>query len=146
MKNKYNTLLFLALCLFGLINNSGIHADEYLSKSAWSLSLPEAVTSFGASRDEKFLYVYGGHVGDAHVYSKETHSKSFVRLNLKSGKKLGRNFHLMILCRGLAWQLIKVGFLYLEVLRQQMRRERNQTLALLIKFRSLIREKKFGVI
>ena len=88
MKNKYNTLLFLALCLFGLINNSEIHADEHLSKSAWSLSLPEAVTSFGASRDEKFLYVYGGHVGDAHVYSKETHSKSFVRLNLKSKKKI----------------------------------------------------------
>ena len=47
-----------------------------------ALKLPDPVTSFGACRLGKYLYVYGGHMGEAHVYSKETHSKSFVRLNL----------------------------------------------------------------
>jgi outer membrane protein assembly factor BamB len=48
-----------------------------------ALKLPDPVTSFGACRLGKYLYVYGGHMGEAHVYSKETHSKSFVRLNLE---------------------------------------------------------------
>lgn len=87
MKKKYISPLFLTMYLVGIVNDSEIYADELSRKSAWGLSLPEAVTSFGACRDENFLYVYGGHVGDAHVYSKDTHSKSFVRLNLKTKKK-----------------------------------------------------------
>ena len=50
-------------------------------------NLPEAVTSFGACKLGSFVYVYGGHVGEAHVYSEETYSRSFVRYNLKTGKK-----------------------------------------------------------
>ena len=56
--------------------------DDYFEK----LVLPEPITSFGACKDGDFLYVYGGHTGEAHVYSKETHSKSFVRLDLKKVK------------------------------------------------------------
>ena len=52
----------------------------------WDLVLPDPVTSFGACKEGNYLYVYGGHVGDAHVYSEKTHSLSFVRLNLKKKK------------------------------------------------------------
>jgi N-acetylneuraminic acid mutarotase len=53
-------------------------------------NLPEAVTSFGACKLGSFVYVYGGHVGEAHVYSEETYSRSFIRYNLKAGKKWER--------------------------------------------------------
>tara|TARA_B100001123_G_scaffold88641_1_gene101921 strand:+ start:1600 stop:3825 length:2226 start_codon:yes stop_codon:yes gene_type:complete len=49
--------------------------------------LPDPVTSFGACRAGHFLYVYGGHVGQAHAYSKANHSLHFGRMNLrKKGK------------------------------------------------------------
>jgi hypothetical protein len=77
------------LILLVLVTESmfALNAELAGNQSAWGLSLPEAVTSFGACKEGGYIYVYGGHVGDAHVYSKETHSKSFVRLNLKSKKK-----------------------------------------------------------
>jgi N-acetylneuraminic acid mutarotase len=46
------------------------------------LKLPVPVTSFGACVTGNALYVYGGHRGEAHVYSKETHSRHFVRVDL----------------------------------------------------------------
>ena len=57
------------------------------NKSAWGLFLPEPITSFGACNEDGFLYVYGGHIGDAHVYFKDSYSKSFVRLNLTKRTK-----------------------------------------------------------
>ncbi len=69
----------LLLVLSSLIELDAVPSKEERLKK---LTLPEAITSFGACRDGNFLYVYGGHVGEAHVYSKETHSKSFVRVNL----------------------------------------------------------------
>ena len=70
-----------------MIIKSSICINAERSQSAWRLHLPDPITSFGACKEGGYIYVYGGHVGDAHVYSKETHSKSFVRLNLKSKKK-----------------------------------------------------------
>ncbi|MBG30922.1 MAG: hypothetical protein CMI31_13125 [Opitutae bacterium] len=49
--------------------------------------MPDPVTSFGACRAGNFLYVYGGHVGQAHVYSEKTHSRHFVRMDLKKKDK-----------------------------------------------------------
>ena len=46
------------------------------------LKLPAPVTSFGACVAGNALYVYGGHRGEAHVYSRETHSRHFVRVDL----------------------------------------------------------------
>lgn len=46
------------------------------------LSLVEAVASFGAAVDNGWLYVYGGHTGDAHAHSKENLSRSFRRVPL----------------------------------------------------------------
>ena len=49
------------------------------------LKLPVPVTSFGACKSGNFLYVYGGHTGEAHVYSVKTHSSHFVRTDFKKG-------------------------------------------------------------
>ncbi len=51
-------------------------------------SLPNAVTSFGAATTvDGHLYVYGGHMGDAHKYYKEGQSHTLLRLNLAKPTK-----------------------------------------------------------
>ena len=75
---------------------------------------------------KEVIYVYGGHVGDAHVYSKETHSKSFVRLNLKSEKKTWEKLPFNDSLQGFGMAPVKVGSIYLEALRQQMKMGRNR--------------------
>lgn len=57
------------------------------SSKTWEQKLPDAVTSFGACASDGFLYVYGGHTGEAHVYSKETHSHSFARIHIQKPSK-----------------------------------------------------------
>lgn len=44
--------------------------------------LPKAITSFGAAVAGDFVYVYGGHTGNAHEYSKETTLKDFLRIRV----------------------------------------------------------------
>ena len=84
-KNRLLSKGLVIACLVSLFSTMESKAD---GSERHELKLPDAVTSFGACRLGKYLYVYGGHVGEAHVYSKETHSKSFVRLNLdKKGSK-----------------------------------------------------------
>jgi N-acetylneuraminic acid mutarotase len=46
-------------------------------------ALPQAVDSFGGAVLGDWLYVYGGHTGKTHKYSRETVSKHFRRLNLR---------------------------------------------------------------
>ena len=46
-------------------------------------ALPQAVDSFGGAVLGDWLYVYGGHTGKMHKYSRETASKHFRRLNLR---------------------------------------------------------------
>ena len=58
-------------------------AESSLNK----LRLPMPVTSFGACKSGNFLYVYGGHTGEAHVYSEITHALHFGRVNLKDANK-----------------------------------------------------------
>lgn len=45
-------------------------------------SLPNAITSFGAVKIENYVYVYGGHTGGAHIYSRDNHSDKFIRIDL----------------------------------------------------------------
>ena len=45
--------------------------------------LPRAITSFGATVLEESIYVYGGHYGQAHHYSREGQAGELLRLNLK---------------------------------------------------------------
>lgn len=49
-------------------------------------SLPQPVTSFGAAVMNGSLYMYGGHTGGAHSYSKEEQSNHLTRLDLNSGQ------------------------------------------------------------
>ncbi len=49
--------------------------------------LPENLTSFGAAIADGSLYVYGGHTGGAHSYSKAEQSDRFWSLDLSQGKK-----------------------------------------------------------
>ncbi len=50
-------------------------------------NLPRGVTSFGAAVAGDWLYVYGGHYGEAHHYSREGQSGDFLRLNLRSASE-----------------------------------------------------------
>ena len=45
-------------------------------------ALPEAVASFGAAVSDGWLYVYGGHIGQAHDHSRDNLSKHFRRIRL----------------------------------------------------------------
>jgi N-acetylneuraminic acid mutarotase len=49
--------------------------------------LPRGVTSFGGAVAGDWLYVYGGHYGEAHHYSREGQSGDFLRLNLTSASE-----------------------------------------------------------
>ena len=46
--------------------------------------LPRGTTSFGGAIDGDWLYVYGGHYGQAHHYSRDGQSGDFQRLNLRN--------------------------------------------------------------
>ena len=48
--------------------------------------IPEPVTSFGAAVLGDAVYMYGGHMGGAHSYSKAEQNNKLSKLNLKSGK------------------------------------------------------------
>ncbi len=52
--------------------------------------LPEAITSFGAAVSEGMIYVYGGHIGEAHDHSAANHSEHFVRLDLAKAERGGQ--------------------------------------------------------
>ncbi len=47
--------------------------------------MPDGIASFGAAVDGDWLYVYGGHTGKTHTYSKTQSSSRFQRINLKQG-------------------------------------------------------------
>ena len=82
---------------------SGMHDGQEYKEirhySTLALKLPEtivtaglpdltpAVTSFGAAIAGDHVYVYGGHLGEAHHYSAPGQSGSFLRLNLKQPEK-----------------------------------------------------------
>lgn len=83
IKLPFHLLFFMSGVV--LLSSYASLAKPTASKT-WKLLLPDPVTSFGACKEGNYLYVYGGHVGDAHVYSEKTHSLSFVRLNLKKKK------------------------------------------------------------
>lgn len=48
--------------------------------------LPQKATSFGAAIADGVLYVYGGHTGRAHSYSKESQANTLWRLDLQKPK------------------------------------------------------------
>ena len=57
-------------------------ARLFAADHAWP-ELERGTTSFGAAVIDDWLYVYGGHYGGAHHYSREGQSGDFLRLNLR---------------------------------------------------------------
>ncbi len=67
--------------------NAGLDPNSGASVVPSGLAdLPEELTSFGAAIAGKTLYVYGGHTGDAHSYSKAEQSDRLWSLDLGAGK------------------------------------------------------------
>ncbi len=74
----------LSLVWFGSTQTAPLCADE--ANNEHFSPLPFAITSFGAATDGKALYVYGGHMGDAHSYAFEDQSDKLLRLDLSDNK------------------------------------------------------------
>ncbi|MCP4191766.1 MAG: hypothetical protein GY768_14210 [Planctomycetaceae bacterium] len=55
-------------------------ASRKATTVAWSL--PHAVASFGAAVSNDHLYVYGGHIGEAHAHSRDNLVNCFARISL----------------------------------------------------------------
>ena len=70
--NLIKSHLSLVFLFILVIESNFVSKAEDEGKSAWGLNLPNPITSFGACKEGKFLYVYGGHVGDAHVISHQS--------------------------------------------------------------------------
>lgn len=69
---------------FGLIAPGALAGGDGPAAMSVSLAkLPQGVDSFGGAVLGDWLYVYGGHTGKTHRYSRETASKHFRRLNLR---------------------------------------------------------------
>lgn len=49
-------------------------------------SIPMRVTSFGAAVSQGKVYIYGGHTGEAHSYSREEQSNRLTRLDVATGQ------------------------------------------------------------
>ena len=89
----------LLLMLVDDDNEGNFHGDEYSSttniltvtftydpesytKVSSLPALPNAIASFGAVVEGDWLYVYSGHIGQAHDHSKDNLSSHFSRINL----------------------------------------------------------------
>jgi N-acetylneuraminic acid mutarotase/YHS domain-containing protein len=68
------------LPLLALLAAVSVRTDRYPP-------LPDAVSSFGATVCDGFVYVYGGHVGRSHEYSTQSVSGKFIRLDLSHPEK-----------------------------------------------------------
>ncbi len=68
---------FLAVATIGIIS-----AQERSPRRSLP-DLPETVTSFGAAVLGEHLYIYSGHLGGAHEFTRENYSNHFRRLNLR---------------------------------------------------------------
>lgn len=76
---KYQNILYLIPLL---LSPTLSRAEKNASDVA---PLPEAITSFGAAVLGDRVYVYSGHIGEAHAHSKANLSRRFSRVNLRSG-------------------------------------------------------------
>lgn len=67
-------LAWITLCFWGSFQTAwGSPLDQRVN------DLPEGVTSFGAAATDDWIYVYGGHLGDAHHYHDESQANQLWR-------------------------------------------------------------------
>lgn len=92
LRDSLFALTFAALGLCACPASAEVPAAKPAAKSSASTAksamstyrLPEAVSSFGAAVHDHWLYVYSGHIGEAHAHSKANLSRRFQRINLQS--------------------------------------------------------------
>jgi uncharacterized GH25 family protein len=80
---KYEEVRHYATLVFRVAERQ---AEKATAKELDYAPLPRAISSFGAAIADGWLYVYGGHCGNAHEYSTDDVLGTFRRLNLKDGK------------------------------------------------------------
>lgn len=80
---RYYATLTVASSETGPVAAASGPATSGLATATSFATLPQAVDSFGGAVLGDWLYVYGGHAGKTHKYSRETVSKHFRRLNLR---------------------------------------------------------------
>lgn len=77
---KLTVAVLCAACIFPLAG-SMVQADTKATESKQLLKpLPEALTSFGAMTQDGYLYVFSGHNGDFHGFSREMLNNKFRRI------------------------------------------------------------------
>lgn len=95
LKNKsrlhaMSRLIVLVAATCFIVTVSHVTAAEKVDKKkneSRFAQLDQGITSFGAAVLDGYLYLYGGHTGDAHNYYTEAQSNQFLRQNLKSPGK-----------------------------------------------------------
>ncbi len=75
---------------------SAAAASRPQREGAWP-ELPKPITSFGAAVSGDSLYIYGGHIGEAHDHSRENLSDVFLRLDMSKVE------------RGAKWETLPMG-------------------------------------
>jgi N-acetylneuraminic acid mutarotase len=95
MLTRIGCYAVVAAALLGWTHTEIAHSGETAAKSVKQKStknespyppLPEDVTSFGGAILGNSLYIYGGHHGEAHSYSREEQGNVLRRLNLAKPK------------------------------------------------------------
>ena len=77
-----------------------IAAEPTPTTKKWELSFPDATASLGACVVDGHLYVHGGHTGATHQYSRDNHSKHFLRVNLSSPEAKWEKLPVETNCQG----------------------------------------------
>lgn len=77
----YGEVRYYATLTVGPVSSESKAAAKSAAFAPFAL-MPEGVNSFGGAVLGNWLYVYGGHTGKMHKYSRETAAKHFRRLNL----------------------------------------------------------------
>ncbi|MFN7291526.1 MAG: Kelch repeat-containing protein [Pirellula sp.] len=85
-QNRWFLAALLSMPLVGISGGIAVFADETNTVASVTVeALPRGVASFGATRVGDWLYVYSGHTGKTHVYSKEDMLPGFYRVSVTKG-------------------------------------------------------------
>lgn len=87
-RTRIGSIAMVVIAAWSSIASGQIFGQDSVDHQPIKLSdLPHAVTSFGAAKLGDSLYVYGGHIGKAHVYSKAGQTGDLWRLKLADSAK-----------------------------------------------------------
>ncbi len=86
-RNRWLMAAFLSMpfAAIGMVSTSAFAEDAEKIATVAVEALPRGVASFGATRVGDWLYVYSGHTGKTHVYSKDDMLPGFYRVSVTKG-------------------------------------------------------------